>query len=83
MDITIGHTPTVSNALGCGFLAEIYENALAYELRHAGLAVVQQAGVTVRYHGIVLGRYLADLLIEQVAAVEQKAVRALDNVHRA
>ena len=80
---TIGCALSVSNTLGCGFLEKVYENALAHELRQAGLIVCQQAGVTVRYHGIVVGRYIAGLLIEQAVAVELKAVRAMDNVHRA
>jgi len=80
---TIGCALTVSNTLGCGFLEKVYENALAYELRQAGPAVCQQAGVTVRYRGVTVGQYIADLLIEQAVAVELKAVRALDNVHRA
>src|ERR1700744_5960634 len=79
----IGCALTVSNTLGCGFLEKGYENALACELRQAGLAVRQQAGVTVRYHGVVVGQYITDLLIEQAVAVELKAVRAIDNVHRA
>jgi GxxExxY protein len=80
---TIGCALAVSNTLGCGFLEKVYENALAYELRRAGLAVCQQAGVTVRYRGVIVGQYIADLLLEQAVAVELKAVRALDNVHRA
>jgi GxxExxY protein len=80
---TIGCALTVSNTLGCGFLEKVYENALAYELRQARLTVRQQAGVTVRYHGVVAGHYIADLVIEEAVAVELKAVRAVDNVHRA
>ncbi len=29
----IGCAYTVSNALGCGFLEKVYENALAHEIR--------------------------------------------------
>ena len=79
----IGCAMTVSNTLGCGFLEKIYENALAYELRQAGLAVEQQASVRVRYRGIAVGHYMTDLLIERAVVVELKAVRALDNIHRA
>jgi len=32
---------TVSNTLGAGFLEKVYENALAYEVRDAGLTVKQ------------------------------------------
>ena len=42
----IGCAFTVLNALGAGFAEKIYENALAHELRKAGLATVQQRSVT-------------------------------------
>ena len=80
---TIGCALTVANTLGCGFLEKACENELTHELRRAGLAARQQAGVTVRYGSIAVGQYIADLLIEQEVAVELKAVRALDNAHRA
>ena len=35
----IGCTFAVSNGLGSGFLEKVYENALAHELRKAGLSV--------------------------------------------
>ena len=38
----IGCAFVVSNTLGAGFLEKVYENALAHELRKAGLKVVQQ-----------------------------------------
>ncbi len=43
----IGCAYLVANALGCGFLENVYENALAYELREAGLSVEQQKSVSV------------------------------------
>ena len=79
----IGCAYTVSNALGCGFLEKVYENALAHELRKAGLVLAQQYGIAVKYDGVVVGEYAVDLLVEQSVLVELKAVRALDEVHRA
>ena len=38
----IGCAFAVSNGLGVGFLEKFYENALAHEIRKAGLSVVQQ-----------------------------------------
>lgn len=35
----IGCAYTVSNVLGAGFLEKVYENALAHELKKAGLNV--------------------------------------------
>jgi GxxExxY protein len=83
-DITervIGCAYTVTNTLGHGFLEKVYENALAYELRKTGLVVERQRSIKVRYDGIVVGDYLADLLIEGQVMVELKAVKFFDNIH--
>jgi GxxExxY protein len=83
VSMVIGRALVVSNTLGVGFLEKIYENALAHEIRKAGLAVRQQRAVEVRYDGVVVGSYFADLLVENVLVVELKAVRVLDPVHSA
>ena len=72
----------VSNALGCGFLGKVYENALAHELRKAGLRGRQQYGIRAHYDGVV-GDYTADLLVADALVLELKAVKALDNIHLA
>lgn len=36
-----------------------------------------------QYDGIVVGEYIADLLVENLVLVELKAVKALDDVHQA
>jgi GxxExxY protein len=41
-EIIIGCAMKVSNTLGVGFLEKVYENALAVELRKAGLVAEQQ-----------------------------------------
>ena len=79
----IGAALTVANALGVGFVEKVYENALAHELRQAGLAVGQQRGISVFYDGVTVGEYTTDLLVEDCVIVELKAVTDLDNVHRA
>jgi GxxExxY protein len=79
----IGGAHAVSNALGSGFLEKVYENALALELRHAGLEVEQQCRIEVRYRDEVVGDYVADLLVEGCVIVEVKSVRALDEIHAA
>ena len=82
-DRIIGSALTVSNALGAGFLEKVYENALAHELRKAGLAVAQQRGVTVTYDGVTVGDYAVDLLVQESVIVELKATKAVANIHRA
>ncbi|SRR5579871_440822 len=72
---------TVSNTLGTGFLEKVYENALAYEIRLAGLRVEQQKSVAVKYREIEVGSYLADLVVEDVLLVELKVAKALDEAH--
>jgi GxxExxY protein len=78
----IGCAMIVSNALGSGFLEKVYENALAHELRTAGLAVAQQRGIVVRYDGIIVGDYAVDLLVEEAVIVGLKAKRAVADIHR-
>jgi len=79
----IGCAYTVGNTLGCGFLEKVYENALAHEIRKAGLKVSQQHGIQIRYDDLLVGEYVADLLIEETVLVELKAVKALDDIHAA
>jgi GxxExxY protein len=79
----IGCAFTVSNTLGSGFLEKVYEDALAHELRKAGLAVLQQHPVTFYCDGVVVGAYTADLLVENTTPVEFRAVKALDAIHSA
>ena len=78
----IGYALTVLNRLGAGFLEKVYENALALELRAAGLAVAQQFGIRVHCNDAVVGEYFADLLVEDMLLVELKTVKALDDAHR-
>ena len=79
----IGCAFIVRNALGAGFLEKVYENALAHELRKQGLAIAQQHGITVTYDGTVLGEYFLDLLVEEMLLLALKAVKVLDEAHRA
>ena len=79
----IGCCYSVISTLGSGFLEKVYENALAHEVRKAGLTVIQQHPVKVIYDGIEVGDYVADLLVNGQILVELKAVKALDNIHRA
>jgi GxxExxY protein len=79
----IGYAYKVGNTLGNGFLEKVYENALAHELRKAGLSVQQQHRITVYYDGIVVGEFVADLLVENCVLVELKGVNSLNDAHLA
>ncbi len=73
----------VSNTLGCGFLEEVYEKALACELRRRGLRGSQQAPMRTVYQDETVGEYVADLIVKNCVLVEIKAVEALCPVHAA
>ena len=57
------------------------KTALVYELRNLRLAVQQQVPVVVRYKGIEMGEYVADLIVEAMVLREIKAVRGFDDAH--
>jgi len=79
----IGCAYKVSNTLSSGFLEKVYENAFAYEMTKAGLIVSQQCPIQVRYEGIPVGDYIADLLVEDCVLVELKTVKQIDDSHLA
>jgi len=70
--------------LGHGHLEKVYENALVHRLRKAGLTVGQQHPIKVYDEdGMLLGDYLADLLVEENLVVELKAAKELAPEHEA
>jgi len=73
----------VQNSLGCGFLEKVYENALVHECRKEGLVFTAQHPIQVFYDGIVVGDFVADMLVEHRLLVELKAAKALDDIHLA
>jgi GxxExxY protein len=79
----IGCAYAVGNALGCGFLEKVYENALEIELTKAGLLVEQQHPITAFYDEQNVGEYVADLLVEKEVIVETKAVKRIEDIHLA
>jgi len=73
----------VHNALGCGFLEKVYENALTIELRRNGLQVVRQAPIEVYYRSAIVGDYVADILVDEEVIIELKAAKSIGAVHKA
>lgn len=77
----IGCPFKVLNTLAAGFFEKVYENALAHELRKAGLKVDSQRRIEVYYDGILVGYCIADLLVEDNIILELKTVKAFEDVH--
>jgi GxxExxY protein len=63
----------VYNELGYGFLEKVYENAMLIELRNSGLIAENQFAVKVYYQESEVGRYYADILVENKVILELKA----------
>ncbi len=79
----IGAAYKVANTLGSGFLEKCYENALAYELAKRGFKVEQQVQLKVWYEEVVVGEFVADLVVNGTVLVELKAIERLEDVHSA
>lgn len=83
-ELIIGCAIEVHRVLGPGLLESIYEEALFFELKQAGLHVEKQVPVQVYYKNQKLKTDLKlDLLIEELVIVELKAVEQLNRVHEA
>jgi len=74
----------VYNTLGFGFLEKVYLNALYLELLTMGLKVEKEKKILVYYFGNIVGDYNADLIVENIVAVELKANESLaeENEHQ-
>jgi len=79
----IGCAMIVHRALGPGFLESVYQNALAWELRSAGICVECERRLEVRYRDTIVGEFVADMVVNDVVIIENKAVRALSRAHEA
>ena len=73
----------VYRRLGHGFLKKVYENALVSEFQNKEIAVEAQVPFSVRYKGVIVGEYCADLVVDDRVIVEVKAVERLHPAHEA
>jgi GxxExxY protein len=73
----------VHTELGYGFLEKIYENALAVLFEENVIAFQQQVPIKVRFHGRIIGEYIADFVVENSLILELKAAERLIDVHKA
>jgi GxxExxY protein len=77
----IGAAMKVHSALGPGFLESVYQNALIWELRKAGLKSEVERPISVHYDGQLVGAFTADLLVNDLLIVELKSVQAVAKAH--
>ena len=71
----------VYNELGFGFLENVYQNALYFELQNRGFKVEPQKAIDVYYQKQLVGKYKADLIVNDLVILELKAVDYLVEEH--
>jgi len=73
----------VSRELGAGFLESVYEKALLVAFKQKGLGAVSQVPLQVKFRGVIVGEFYADILVEGKVVVELKAVSRVLPEHKA
>ncbi len=73
----------VTKELGSGFLESVYEKALVVALSQRGLKVGAQVALKVRFRGVIVGDFVAHLIVEEKVLVELKAVIRILSEHKA
>ena len=66
---TIGAAFEVYNELGYGFLEKVYQRAMQVALLQKGHCVDIESKIKVKFKGVVVGNYAADLLIDRKVIV--------------
>jgi GxxExxY protein len=71
----LGAAFEVHSVLGHGFLEKVYKRAMQVELISRKLKAETESEIKVRYKGVVVGEYQADLLVEDQVIVELKVAK--------
>ena len=80
-DRILGAYYAVYNELGWGFLESVYQVAQCREMQHRGLHVDSHVPIPVFYKGDVIGKFIADLVVENRIIIELKACAAITPEH--
>lgn len=82
-EVILGCCFDVMNELGSGFLETVYKNALVIAVQQKEVFVRQEVPFEISFRGKKVGRYFADLLVEDRLIVELKCVKCLLPEHQA
>ena len=72
----IGTAFEVHGILGYGFLERVYQRAMQVELRLRGFKAEIESEILVRYKGVEVGLYKADLWVNDCVIVELKVAKS-------
>jgi GxxExxY protein len=67
----------VHHELGYGFVEAVYSAAMAIMLLEMGLRVEREVPIAVYFHGIMVGSFRADMIVESKVILEFKALPEL------
>jgi GxxExxY protein len=79
----IGIFYDVYNELGFGFLESVYRRSLHLALCAQGLKVEAEIGVPVFFHGVNVGDFRADLVVNNCVLLELKTAETIVVAHEA
>ncbi len=79
----IGAFYAVYSKLGYGFLEDIYVKALAIELKKRGLTPNTEQPIEVYYDDLIIGKYYADIVVNDLIILELKSAKILVVEHEA
>ncbi len=79
----IGIAMEIHKELGYGFLEKVYENAFTVLLNDRNVKFEQQKSIEIYFRKVMIGHYIADLVIEEKIIIELKAVSQILDVHKA
>jgi GxxExxY protein len=77
----IGAFFDVYNELGHGFAELVYHRAVVVALTERGVRTETERALTIHYHGVVVGEYRADLIVEGRVVVECKVAPKIVQSH--
>jgi GxxExxY protein len=81
--VIIGCAFEVINEIGTGFLESVYEKSMIIALREKGLNAQAQQSLKVLFRKIIVGEFVADIIVENKVIIELKAIKALLSEHKA
>ncbi len=73
----------VAKTLGAGFLENVYKNALFISMKQKGLTVSTEQVYEIEFQGYKIGKYIADLVVENLVIIELKCCQSLLAEHQA
>ncbi len=77
----IGAFYDVYNALGQGFVEAVYQRAMPLALAKRGVGSEREVPLTIKYLGVGIGDYRADLIVEGKVIVESKVATKILPIH--